>query len=331
MDDKLTILVKNMNNPLLDKYFKVITLQQLLDKEEDPESIDGILISKYFAFMPEFQHDLLPRMTKLKVVTPLGIGTDSFERLMEEFRKRSVVVALNTGENQMCKAVADFAVGLMLSCARAVDSGAQYLRKAQPKSQEEWLPYQMSLVNYTQPFTGASIGIIGMGRIGFEIAKRAYHAFDMKLFYYGRKRQAVDIEQSVNATYHSSLDSMLPLCDYVIVACTSTPETRNILNTKAFSLMKPNCVIVNVARGDIIDTEALVEALQIGKIAGAGLDVTFPEPLHPGHPLLSMENVIVTPHIAWSLKEVNGELHESQVQNFLDVLAEGKTPKAVLE
>ena len=332
MERKPTVLVKSESNALLEKHFKVITLQSLLDGQENPEEVEGIIISKFFNPVVEFQRDLLPRMKRLKVVTPAGIGFDFMEGfLMEYFKQNSVVVALNTGEEHMCKSVADFAIGLMLSCGRAIHAGAEYMKKAKPKSADEWMPYKIQLPNHTMSFTGKCIGIIGLGRIGLEIAKRAHHGFSMKVVYVGRKRKSKDVEESVGADYYPDLADMLPVCDYVVVACSLNQQTRRLLGAGEFAKMKATAIVINISRGDIIDTEALTDALRSGRIAGAGLDVTHPEPLPPDHPLLAMDNVIVTPHIAWCLSEVTEEYRQSQCRNLTDVLIHGKQPGHVLQ
>ena len=274
-------------------------------------------------------------MRSLKVVTPIGIGIYSFEHLMDYFKEHSVVVALNRGENEMCKAVADFAIGLFLSCCRKIASGRSYMKTSTATTLTGWLPYKNSLVQKTTKFTGATIGIIGLGHIGYEVAKRAHHGFDMRVVYYGRTRKSSEVERSLGcdeSSYHGDLKSMLPVCDFVAVCCASNSQTRNLLGREEFVLMKKNSVIVNIARGDIIDTEALTNALrgdrqeEWGAISGAGLDVTDPEPLPLDHELREMENVVLTPHIAWSLQEVKQELLQSRCQNLMDVLIHGKPP-----
>jgi lactate dehydrogenase-like 2-hydroxyacid dehydrogenase len=329
MERKPTVLVKSKSNVHLEKHFKVITLQSLLDGKEKPEEVEGIIISKFFNPVVEFRTELLPRMSRLKIVTPLGVGIDFMEDyLLDYCRQKSIVVALNTGEEHMCKAVADFAIGLMLSCGRAIHSGAEYLKQAKACSASEWIPYKTQLQTQTLSITGKCIGIIGLGRIGLEIAKRAYHGFAMKIVYVSRNRKSEDLEQSVGAEFYQDLKAMLPVCDYVVIACDSNQHTRQLLGAAEFSTMKSSAIVINIARGDIIDTDALTVALKAKTIAGAGLDVTDPEPLPADHPLLDMANVTVTPHIAWCLGEVSEELQRSQCRNLTDVLVHGKQPRS---
>ena len=144
---------------------------------------------------------------------------------------------------------------------------------------------------------GSTVGIIGMGDVGSAIARRAA-GFDMKVLYHNRKRTTPEAEAAAgNATYMPVMDDLLAAADFVVLACPATPETRHLMSTKQFATMKRSAILVNVARGSVVDQAALDYALRNGVIHGAGLDVTEPEPLPRDHPLLGAPNLVITPHV----------------------------------
>jgi glyoxylate reductase len=161
---------------------------------------------------------------------------------------------------------------------------------------------------------GSTLGIIGLGRIGRLIAKRAI-AFDMTVLYHNRRRRA-DIEASIGVHY-GSLEALLSEADYVVLSVPLTEETRGLINRTTLGLMKPTATLINVARGPVVDTAALTEALGERRIAAAALDVTDPEPLPRDHELLRMSNLIVTPHLGSATEETRRCMAEASVANLL--------------
>jgi glyoxylate reductase len=139
----------------------------------------------------------------------------------------------------------------------------------------------------------STIGIIGMGRIGLEVARRAV-GFRMKILYHNRSRKP-EVESEVGAEYVSK-DELLSRSDHVVLLCPATAETKGMINKAALAKMKPTAALINISRGVVVDTDALTQALAEGTIGGAGLDVTDPEPLPHDHPLHKMENVVMAPH-----------------------------------
>jgi glyoxylate reductase len=151
-----------------------------------------------------------------------------------------------------------------------------------------WTPTQLVGVEVT----GSRIGIFGMGRIGRTIARRA-RSFDMKIHYHNRRRLKPALEEG--ACHHATVEGLLAVSDVLVLAAPSTPETRGLLNAARLALMPPGAIVVNIARGDLVDDEALIAALQSGRIAAAGLDVFSNEPrLHKGY--LALPNVFLQPH-----------------------------------
>jgi glyoxylate reductase len=200
--------------------------------------------------------------------------------------------------------VAEQAMALMLACARKIipghqavvaavykEMGIEPIRTAQREHRGNWAGIQ----NFTE-LTEASVGIIGLGDIGMEVAKRC-RAFNMEIFYYQRQPHPPEVEKMFEARY-LPLDELLARVDYLILVLPHTPETEGLIGARELARMKPSATLVNVARGAVVDEDALAEALQGGRIAMAGLDVFREEPLPATSPLLGLPNVVLTPHTA---------------------------------
>ncbi|HBX70561.1 MAG TPA: D-glycerate dehydrogenase, partial [Chloroflexi bacterium] len=185
-------------------------------------------------------------------------------------------------------ATADFAFTLMLSAARRVVEGQDYIRAG------KWETWGLTTL-LGQDVFGATLGIVGLGRIGQAVAKRA-RGFEMRVLYHDQQRLP-EVEQSLGLEY-CSLDDLLTEADFVTLHVDLNAATRGLIGAREFSMMKPNAILVNTARGPIVDPEALYAALKSNQIAAAALDVTDPEPLPADHKLLSLSNLIVAPHIA---------------------------------
>jgi phosphoglycerate dehydrogenase-like enzyme len=220
-------------------------------------------------------------------------------------------------------AVAEHAMALMLACAhkilpghRAVESavyremGLEPIRTAQREYRSNWakIPGVMELM-------GASIGIIGLGDIGMELARRC-RAFGMHVFYYQRTRHGSDVENAQETTYLGFQD-LLRTVDYLVLILPHTSQTEHMIGAAELAMMKSTATIINVARGGIVDEPALVDALSRGVIAMAGLDVFHEEPLPASSPLLKMPNVVLTPHLgggSYRSREID---HRAGVENIL--------------
>jgi len=167
--------------------------------------------------------------------------------------------------------------------------------------------------------TGKRLGIIGMGRIGQALAKRA-HGFDMQIHYHNRSRIDRKTEGSLEATYWESLDKMLAHIDFLSINCPKTPETYHLLNADRLKLLKPHAIIVNTARGEIIDEKALVESLKMGAIAGAGLDVYENEPkINPK--MTELDNVVLLPHLGSATYEGRQAMGDKVITNIVSFAA----------
>ncbi len=169
----------------------------------------------------------------------------------------------------------------------------------------------------------ATLGIVGMGRIGTAVARRA-RGFAMHILYYDPTRRP-ELEEELGAEY-AELEDLLARSDFVTLHCPLTPETQHLINEEALRRMKPTAILINAARGPVVDTGALVRALSEGWIRAAALDVTDPEPLPPDHPLLSLPNCIVVPHIASATVSTRNRMARMAAENLLAGLRGERLP-----
>jgi glyoxylate reductase len=175
--------------------------------------------------------------------------------------------------------------------------------------------------------TASTLGIVGLGRIGKQVAKRA-RAFDMRILYHNRRRdEAAERELGVE---YASLDDLLRNSDFVTLNCPLTSETTNLIGQRELSLMKPTGILVNVARGGVVNHDALLAALRSRRIAGAALDVTAPEPLPRNHPLLELDNIVIAPHLGSASNRTRKRMQEMTVQNLKAGLAGEPLPWRVV-
>jgi glyoxylate reductase len=165
---------------------------------------------------------------------------------------------------------------------------------------------------------GSALGIIGLGRIGRQVAKRA-RAFDMQVIYHNRSRNEA-MECELGARY-ATLDELLRTADFVMLCCPLSEQTRNLIDAPALAKMKPTAILINIARGAVVDLAALTATLQARRIYAAALDVTDPEPLPRDHPLLKLSNVIIAPHLGSATEQTRTRMAEISVENLLLGLA----------
>jgi glyoxylate reductase len=228
--------------------------------------------------------ELMDRARKLKVVSNCAVGFDNID--VQEATKRRIIVGNTPGV--LTDTTADFAFALLMAAGRRVVEGDRVVRAGKWKT---WGP----MILLGQDIHNATLGIIGFGRIGYAVAKRA-QGFGMKILYSDvvRNKQA---ENELGIEY-VELNRLLADSDFITVHTNLTPETHHLIGGEQFEKMKRTAILVNTSRGPIVDNMALYEALRSGKIAYAALDVTEPEPMPADHPLLTLDNVIVVPHIA---------------------------------
>jgi glyoxylate reductase len=246
---------------------------------------------------------LMDAAPNLRVVSNMAVGFDNID--VPAATERGILVG-NTPE-VLTDTTADFAFALLMAAARRIGEGIAYVHAGKWKT---WGP--MLLMG--QDVHGATLGLIGLGRIGGGMARRA-QGFNMRVLYYDVVRRE-DLEQQMNITY-ADLDTLLAESDFVSLHAPLTPETRHVINTGSLRKMKPTAVLVNTARGPLVDPRALYEALRDGVIAAAGLDVTDPEPIPMDDPLLTLPNCLIVPHIASASVATRGKMAELAARNLL--------------
>jgi glyoxylate reductase len=243
----------------------------------------------------------------LKLIANFGNGTDHID--VAAALKRGITVT-NT-PNVLTEDTADMTMGLILTVPRRLIEGANTL--AENGKWAGWSPTWM----LGRRIWGKRLGIVGMGRIGTAVARRA-KAFGLSIHYHNRKRVMASLEDELEATYWESLDQMLARMDIISVNCPSTPATFHLLSARRLALLQPSAYIVNTARGDIIDEDALIKLLQDGKIAGAGLDVFEHEPaINPKLLKLAAKGkVVLLPHMGSATIEGRIDMGEKVIINI---------------
>ncbi|MEK3952063.1 MULTISPECIES: 2-hydroxyacid dehydrogenase [unclassified Psychrobacillus] len=226
---------------------------------------------------------LIESLPNLKVISNFAVGYNNID--IEAAKDRSIVVTNTPGV--LTETTADLAFALLLATARRITEVEQEIRSG---NWDSWSPMQYTGMDVF----GATLGIVGMGRIGEAVARRA-KGFDMNVLYHNRSRK-LDAEETYGFTY-AELDELLKQSDFVILLTPLTPETKGLIGERELNMMKETAAIINVARGGIVDEQALYEALASKKIWAAGLDVFEQEPVPVDHPLLTLPNVTVSPHI----------------------------------
>ena len=244
------------------------------------EDVDGLMTN----IMDRVDAELLAQGRRLKVVSQLGVGVDNVD--LEEATKRGVLVGNTPGV--LAKATADIGFALLMSAARRVSESERWLRAG------NWQIQYHPMFWLGQEIHGSTLGIIGMGQIGVEMAKRA-RGFDMNVLYYSRTRKP-ELEAQYGLRYVGP-DALLAESDFVSLHVPLTPETRNYIGERELRQMKSTAILINVARGAVVDPKALYTALKEGWIKAAATDVTDPEPINLDDPLLTLDNLVVTPHI----------------------------------
>ena len=246
---------------------------------------------------------IMDRFPKLRIISNYGVGVDHIN--VADATERKIPVG-NT-PSVLDGATADMGMTLLLAAARRLIEGDRYARS--PAFTVFDPGYMLGREAHS-----TTLGIIGLGAIGQQVAKRAA-GFDMRVLYHNRRRKP-EAEAALGVAYRS-FDDLLAESDYVMLCCPLTAETRNLIDDAALAKMKPAATLVNIARGGVVDTEALYRALRDGVIASAGLDVTEPEPLPRDHPMLQLDNVTIAPHLGSATVETRGMMAANSVENLL--------------
>jgi lactate dehydrogenase-like 2-hydroxyacid dehydrogenase len=278
---------------------------------EEVRGADGLLC----LLTDNIDAGLLESAPKLRIISTMAVGYDHID--IDAATARGVLVTHTPGV--LTETTADFAFALLLAAARRLPEGDRAVREGRWTS---WHP--TFLVG--QDVHGATLGIVGLGAIGAAVAKRA-RGFDMRVLYSGPTRKE-QIEAELGLEY-TAFEDLLSRSDFVSVHARLTSETRHMFNEDAFRRMKPSAILVNTARGAIVDEGALLRALESGLIAAAAIDVTETEPLPKSDMLLRLPNLLVTPHIASASVATRTRMAGLAADNLLDALAGRRPPHPV--
>ena len=277
----------------------------LLEKVRGKDGLLCLLTDKIDA-------QLMDAEPNLKVVSQIAVGCDNID--IAAATERGIRVGNTPGV--LTDATADFTFTLLMAAARRVGEGIDYVRNGQ------WNTWGLTLL-LGQDVYGATLGLIGFGRIGQAVAKRA-QGFDMEILYYGRERNLV-AEAQYGARF-CPLDTLLRKADFVSLHVNLSPETQNLIGARELDLMQETAVLINTARGPVVDADALYDALKAKKIAYAALDVTDPEPLPQDDKLLTLDNIIIVPHIASATITSRTKMSMMAIENLVAGLKDESLP-----
>jgi lactate dehydrogenase-like 2-hydroxyacid dehydrogenase len=276
---------------------------------ERAREADGLLC----LLTDRIDEQLLDACPRLKVVSQMAVGVDNVD--LAACARRGIPVG-NTPD-VLTDATADLAMALLLAAARRLPEGMAAVGSG------AWGPWRPSWLLGLE-LRGARLGIVGMGRIGRAVAERA-RAFGMDVVHAARSGTVPPPADAAALPFAE----LLRTSDVVSLHCPLTPATKGLIDAEALATMKPGALLVNTARGPVVDQDALADALHAGRLGGAALDVTDPEPLPPDHPLLSAPNLIVLPHLGSATHATRERMAELAVENLAAGLAGRPLPHAV--
>ena len=284
-------------NTKLNKEDRLLTKEQII---EESKGCDGILSS----ITEKFDNDTILQLPKtIKIISNFAVGFGNIDIIAAKNKN----IAVTNTPNVLTDATAEINILLFLAAARRVREGIKFANDKNWKWSADFL--------MGKQLTGSRLGILGMGRIGRAVADIA-RSLGMKIHYYNRSRLNKDLEK--DAVYHNSLESLLKVSEFFSINCPATKETKHIINKNTIKHLPDGAIIANSARGDMIEDNAMVEALKSGKIYALGLDVYNGEPnIHPEY--LTLQNVFVLPHLGSATKKTRtamGNLAISNIDEF---------------
>lgn len=294
-------------------------LKQVAEVRSNPEGRPQTR-AEFLAQIPDVDAVILPWHTEvmdkeaigiaknLKVIGRHGVGYENID--LEAAADRGIYVTFTPVHTPT---VADTAFVLLMTAARRIAEADRFVKSGKWTVGGEWVAWQHMGLDIHHK----TVGIIGCGRIGANVARRA-HGFDMRILYYDEVAQP-EVEKQTGAV-RVGLEQLLREADFVSVNCALNEKTRGLMGAKQFALMKPTAVFVNTARGPIVDQAALADALKSRRIAAAGLDVFVEEPIRPGDPLLSLDNVVLLPHIGSAAIEMRRKMAVTVAEDVVSVL-----------
>lgn len=281
---------------------------------EEIKDVEGVLVQH-----APITHDLLEKAPNLKVISNSAVGYDSFDL---EAMKQHGVLGTHT-PFVLDETVADLAFSLVLATARRVPELNNFVKQGKWGTQKDSRQFFGTDVHH------ATMGIIGMGRIGEKIVRRARFGFEMEVLYNSRTSKPA-LEEKYGIVY-SDLDTLLEKSDFVVLIVPLTAETHHLMGEKEFEKMKSSAILINCARGAVVDEKALIRALEKREIGGAGLDVFEQEPVAPDNPLLQMEQVVALPHIGSATEKTRAAMLMKAAENLVAGVTTGVPENVVKE
>ena len=286
---------------------------KLLSKEEiitQSNDCDGIIST----VTEDLDNEIISKLSKnIKIISNFGVG---FSNIDINAAKQKNIIVTNTPD-VLTEATAEIAIFIILGAARRATEGIKYARNKNWKWTSDFL--------IGKELNQANLGILGMGRIGRAVAHRA-RSFGMKIHYCNRIRLSPDLENE--SIYHDNIKSLFSVSDFLSINCSSTKETKHIINKKTLNYFPDGAVIANSARGELIDDDAMIEALKNGKIFSLGLDVYNGEPnIHPEY--LTLSNVFVLPHLGSATNKTRKAISDLAINNLKEFFENGNCKNTV--
>ncbi len=304
-DEAIEILKEHADVEVYEGVDDAIPRELLLEKVADVEGLLPLLTERIDA-------EVMDAAEGLRVISNYAVGYNNID--VAAATERGIYVTNTPGI--LTDTTADAAFALLMAAARRIPEADRHIRA------RGWIHAWGPRMFIGTDIHGKTLGILGMGRIGSAIAKRA-KGFDMKVIYHDLYRRE-DLEEELGIDYKSR-DEVLREADFVSLHVPLTPETHHMIGAGELEAMKETAILINTSRGPVVDEEALYEALRDGAIAGAGLDVFEVEPINPGSPLLDLDNIVLTPHLASGSVETRTKMATTAALNLVSVL-QGKEP-----
>lgn len=279
---------------------------------EKVKTVDGLLC----LLTDRIDAPLIAAAPHLKVISQMAVGYDNID--IPAATSHGIPVGHTPGV--LTDATADFTWALLMAAARRVVESDRFTRAG------HWQTWEPDLLLGAE-VAGATLGIIGLGRIGQAVAKRA-RGFDMTILYTGQHPSAPEVEASLGATF-TSFETLLRDADFITIHTPLSPDTVHLFGDRQFAQMKSSAILINTARGAIVDPDALYRALSQEVIAGAALDVTEPEPIPMDSPLLSLDNLIIAPHIGSASRQTRARMADMAIANLVAGLKGEPLPDCV--
>lgn len=279
---------------------------------EKIRNVDGLLC----LLTDPIDRRLIEAGANLKVISQMAVGYDNIDIAAATAKQ----IPVGHTPDVLTNATADFAWALLMATARRVVEADRFTRANQ------WQTWEPDLL-LGADVGGATLGIVGLGRIGQAMARRA-KGFEMRILYTNHKRCDPELEKTLGVEF-MEFDYLLQASDFVTIHTPLTPETHHLFGDRQFEQMQQSAVLINTARGTIVDPEALYRALKNGQIAAAALDVTDPEPIPAASPLLTLDNLIITPHIASASRQTRDKMATMAIANLIAGLQGNRLPHCV--